>query len=83
MDTLLHGLGVLLRWLIEGLLEWLFGYLCYAAGWLVLRLLTLGRYPRLPLRQSNPDAPRSRWVVAFGFLCLVGLPLAILVFLYG
>ena len=54
-----------------------------ALMWLALRLLTLGRYPHLPLRVSDPMSSRSSWVTAFGFLCLVGLPLAILVFRYG
>jgi len=48
-----------------------------------LRLLTLGRYPRLPLRQIDPDSPRGNWIAAFGVLCLVALPLAVLVLLYG
>jgi hypothetical protein len=82
MDALLHGLGALLRWLvlglIQGLLEWLFLHLCHALGWLALRLLTLGRHPRLPLRQADPDAPRSAWIIALGFLCLVGLSVGLL-----
>ena len=49
----------------------------------MLRLLTLGSYPRLPLRVSDPMAPRSSWVSAFGVLCVVGLPLTFLLFLYG
>ena len=83
MDTLLHGLFLLLKTLIEGLLEWLFSQLFYSAGWLVLRLLTLGRYPRLPLHLDDPMGPRSSWVASFGFLCWVGMPLIALVFLYG
>ena len=78
-ELLLRGLAVL----AEVVLELMFGYLFYASGWLVLRLLTLGRYPRLPLRISDPMDPRSSWVSAFGFLCVVGLPLAFLVFSYG
>lgn len=77
MDALLHGLGALLRWLvvgvIQGLLEWLFLHLCHALGWLVLRLLTLGRHPHLPLHQADPDAPRNVWIIALGFICLVDL----------
>ncbi len=83
MDTLLHGLWLLVKGLAEALLEWLFGQLLYGTGWLALRLLTLGRYPRLPLRQADPVGPRSSWVAAFGFLCVVGLPLILLVFIYG
>lgn len=63
--------------------ELVFGYLFYASGWRVLRLLTLGRYPRLPLRVPDPMGSRSSWVSAFGVLCVVGLPLTVLVFLYG
>ena len=63
--------------------EWLLTYLVYACGWLMLRLLTLDSYPRMPLRVSDPMAPRSSWVSAFGFLCVVGLPLTVLLFLYG
>ena len=65
------------------MLELAFAYLFYASGWLVLRLLTLGRYPRLPLRVADPMGPGSSWVAAFGILCVVGLPLTLLVFLYG
>ncbi|WP_339411536.1 hypothetical protein [Pseudomonas sp. EA_35y_Pfl2_R5] len=78
-ELLLRGLAVL----AEVLLELVFGYLFYASGWLMLRLLTLGNYPRLPLRVSDPMAPRSSWVSAFGVLCMVGLPLTFLLFLYG
>ncbi|MCZ4324316.1 hypothetical protein [Pseudomonas anguilliseptica] len=78
-ELLLRGLAVL----AEVVLELVFGYLFYASGWLVLRLLTLGRYPRLPLRVADPLGPRSSWVSVFGFLCVVGLPLTVLVFLYG
>jgi predicted cobalt transporter CbtA len=78
-ELLLRGLSVL----AEVVLELVFGYLFYACGWLVLRLLTLGRYPRLPLRVADPLDPRSSWVSAFGIFCVVGLPLAFLVFSYG
>jgi hypothetical protein len=78
-ELLLRGLTVL----AEVALELVFGYFFYTSGWLVLRLLTLGSYPRLPLRISDPMGPRSSWVSAFGFLCVVGLPLTVLVFLYG
>lgn len=78
-ELLLRGLIAL----AEAVLELVFGYLFYACGWLALRLLTLGRYPRLPLRVGDPMGPRSSWVAAFGFLCVVGLPLTFLVFSYG
>lgn len=78
-ELLLRGLAVL----AEVLLELMFGYIFYASGWLVLRLLTLGSHPRLPLRISDPMGPRSSRVSAFGFLCVVGLPLTALVSLYG
>ena len=78
-ELLLRGLSVI----AEVILELVFGYLFYASGWLVLRLLTLGRYPRLPLRVADPLGPRSSWVAAPGFLCMVGLPLTFLVFSYG
>ncbi|PTS82178.1 hypothetical protein DBR00_18905 [Pseudomonas sp. HMWF032] len=78
-ELLLRGLSVL----AEVVLELISNYLFYASGWLALRLLTLGRYSRLPLRVSDPMDPRSSWVSAFGFLCVVGLPLTVLVSLYG
>lgn len=78
-ELLLRGL----LFLGEAVLELIFSYLFYSAGWLALRLLTLGRYPRLPLRLTEPMGPRSSWVVAFGCLCLVGLPLTTLALLYG
>ncbi|WP_445938662.1 hypothetical protein [Pseudomonas sp.] len=78
-ELLLRGLFVL----VEVVLELVFGYLFYASGWLVLRLLTLGSYPRLPLNVSDPMDSRSSWITAFGALCLVGMPLTVLLFLYG
>ena len=78
-ELLLRGLAVL----AEAVLELIFGYLFYASGWLVMRLLTLGSYPRLPPRVSDPMGPRCSWVSAFGFLCVVGLPLTVLLILYG
>jgi hypothetical protein len=78
-ELLMRGL----LFLGEAILELIFSYFFYSAGWLLLRLLTLGRYPRLPLRISDPMGPRSSWVAAFGIVCLIGLPLAVLVFLYG
>ncbi len=78
-ELLLRGLAVL----AEVVLELVSGYLFYASGWLVIRLLTLGSYPRLPLRVSDPMGPRSSWVSTFGFLCVVGLPLTVLLILYG
>jgi hypothetical protein len=76
-ELLLRGLLVL----GEVVLELVFGYFFYASGWLVLRLLTLGSYPRLPLNMPDPMDSRSSWITAFGFLCLVGLPLTVLLFL--
>jgi hypothetical protein len=76
-ELLLRGLLVL----GEVVLELVFGYFFYASDWLVLRLLTLGSYPRLPLNMSDPMDSRSSWITAFGFLCLVGLPLTVLLFL--
>ena len=76
------GARVLLS-LAGAVAEWLLTYLFYACGWLVLRLLTLGNYPRLPLHVSDPMNPRSSWVTAFGIFCVVGMPLTVLVFLYG
>ena len=40
--------------------------------------MALGRYPRLPLRQIDPDSPRGNWIASFGVLRLVALPLAAL-----
>ena len=50
LELLLRGL----LFLGEAILGLIFGYFFYSAGWLLLRLLTLGRYPRLPLRQIDP-----------------------------
>lgn len=79
-------LELLLRGLLfvgEVLLEMAVSYFFYGVGWLALRLLTLGRYPRLPLRVADPMGSRSSWVGAFGFFLIVALPLAALVFIYG
>ena len=78
-ELLLRGLALL----AEIALEIIIGYVFYTTGWLALRLLTLGRYPRLPLRVADPMGSRSAWVAAFGFLCLVGLPLTWLTVTYS
>ena len=62
--------------------EWLLTYLFYACGWLVLRLLTLGRHPRELLRTADAMSARSSWVAALGFLCTVGVALSIVLFTY-
>ena len=79
LELFLRGL----LFLGEAILELIFSYVFYSAGWLLLRLLTQGRYPRLPLRQMDPDSPRGNWIAAFGVLCLVALPLTVLVLLHG
>jgi hypothetical protein len=79
LELFLRGL----LFLGEAILELIFSYFFYSAGWLLLRLLTLGRYPRLPLRQIDPESPRGKWIAAFGVLCLVALPLTGLVLHYG
>jgi hypothetical protein len=76
---LLRGLALL----AEIVLEVVVGYVLYITGWLALRLLTLGRYPNLPLRVDDPLGSRAAWVAAFGFFCLVGLPLAWLTITYS
>ncbi|AEF20379.1 MULTISPECIES: hypothetical protein [Pseudomonas] len=68
-ELLLRGLGFLAGMIAEVFLAYLF----YGIGWLILRLLTLGRYPNLPLRVDDPMGSRTAWVAVFGFLCLVGL----------
>ncbi len=73
--------GLMLRAAIA--LEIIIGYVFYTTGWLALRLLTLGHYPNLPLRISDPTGSRSAWVAAFGFFCLVGLPLTWLTVTYS
>ena len=78
-ELLLRGLMLL----AEIVLEILIGYVLYVTGWLALRLLTLGHYPNLPLRVTDPMGPRSSWVAAFGFFCLVGLPLTWLTVTYS
>ncbi|WP_417702266.1 hypothetical protein [Pseudomonas sp.] len=74
-ELLLHGLAIFLEIVVN--------YVLYLTGWLVLRLLTLGRYPNLPLRVGDPMGSRTAWVAAFGFFCLVGLPLAWLTATYS
>ena len=78
-EPLLRGLAFLAGVIAEIALAYLF----YTTGWFALRLLTLGRYPDLPLRVADPMNSRSAWVAAFGFLCLMGLPLTWLTFIYG
>ncbi|TRO41790.1 hypothetical protein [Ectopseudomonas mendocina] len=78
-ELLLRGLALL----AEIALEIIIGYVFYTTGWLALRLLTLGRYPRLPLRVADPMDSRSAWVATFGCLCLVGLPLTWLTVTYS
>ena len=78
-EMLLRGLGLL----TTIVLEFVVSYLLYTSGWLVLRLLTLGRYPRPPLRVDDPMGARSAWVAAFGLLCLVSLPLIWLALTYS
>ncbi|MGG2399211.1 hypothetical protein ACJRW5_19915 [Pseudomonas sp. SH1-B] len=79
LEWLLHGL----RLLLERVTELITGYLFYGAGRLVLRLLTLGRYPDLPLRAADPMGPRTAWVAVFEFCCLAVPPLTWLTFTYG
>lgn len=54
-ELLLRGLGLL----AAIVLDFVVSYLLYTSGWLVLRLLTLGRYPRLPLRVDERAVPES------------------------
>lgn len=78
LELLLHGL-----WLLERVAGLIIGHLFYGTGWLVLRLLTLGRYPDLPLGAADPMGPRTAWVAVFGFCCLAVPPLSWLTFTYG
>jgi hypothetical protein len=78
-ELLLRGLALL----AEIVLEIVVGYVFYSTGWLALRLLSLGRYPSLPLRVADPTGSRSAWVAAFGFFCLVFIPLTWLTLTYG
>jgi hypothetical protein len=78
-ELLLRSLALL----AEIVLEIIIGYVFYTTGWLTLRLLTLGHYPKLPLRVADPMDSRSAWIAAFGFLCLVGLPLTWLTVTYS
>ncbi len=78
-ELLLRGLALLAAIVLEVVV----GYVLYITGWLALRLLTLGRYPNLPLRVDDPLGSRAAWVAAFGFFCLVGLPLAWLTITYS
>ncbi|MBN7118825.1 hypothetical protein [Ectopseudomonas oleovorans] len=79
LELLLRGLALL----AEIVFEVIISYLLYTIGWLVLRLLTLGHYPRLPLRVADPMGARSAWVATFGFICLVGAPLTWLTVTHG
>lgn len=79
IELLLRGLQVLVELIAEVIID----YVLYGTGWLVLRLLTLGRYPDLPLRVADPMGSRSAWIAVFGFLCLVGAALAWLTLSYG
>lgn len=64
-ELLLRGLALL----AEIALEIIIGYVFYTTGWLALRLLTLGRYPRLPLRVADPmDSPGSQRSAASAWL---------------
>ena len=67
----------------EVVLEWVLCYLFYFCGWLVLRALSLGRHPRAALLADDPLAPGRRWICALGGVVLVGIPLTLLVILYG
>ncbi|UVE17659.1 hypothetical protein NVV93_19190 [Pseudomonas sp. LS44] len=78
LEMLLNGLLLSLKALGDMLFEVFFGHFFYAAGWLVLRLFSLGRYPRLPLRVADPSGPGCRWIGALGFFCLVAVPLTVL-----
>lgn len=78
-ELLLRGLALV----AEIVLEIIIGYVFYSTGWLALRLLTLGHYPKLPLRVADPTGSRSAWVAAFGFICLLFIPLAWLTLTYG
>jgi uncharacterized membrane protein YphA (DoxX/SURF4 family) len=69
-ELLLRGLALL----AEIALEILIGYVLYTSGWLVLRLLTLGGYPNLPLRIDDPMGTRSAWVAAFGWFAWSACP---------
>lgn len=79
LELLLRGLWLLLEVFAEVIL----GYFFYGTGWLALRLLTLGRYPRLPLRVADPWSARCAWVSAFGLICLTALLLTWLHLIYG
>lgn len=78
-ELLLRGLALLAEIALEVIIDYVF----YTTGWLALRLLTLGRYPRLPLRVTDPMGSRTAWVAAFGFFCLAGLPLIWLTVTYS
>ena len=65
-ELLLRGLMLL----AEIALEIIIGYVFYTTGWLALRLLTLGHYPNLPLRISDPTGSRSAWAVSYTHLKL-------------
>jgi hypothetical protein len=63
LDLLLRGLALQAGVIAEIALVYLF----YTTGWFALRLLTLGRYPDLPLRVADPTAraaPGSRHLVS-------------------
>lgn len=53
IEALLEGLGVLLRWLAYQVLGTPIEKLFYWPGWLLLRLITWGRYPPPGTRAHN------------------------------
>jgi len=83
VDVLLQGFLWLVKCVLEVILEVVFYRLFYATGWLVLRLLSFGRFPRAPLSVSDPSGPGCRTALALGFLLLVAVPLSVVVLLYG
>ncbi len=60
---LLKGLYYLIRLLVWLLWEWLCEHLCWYLGWPLVRLLTLGRYPRVGIHHQDQASQAESLVV--------------------
>lgn len=58
----------------EFLWDLIFIRVCYVVGWIVLRILSLGRSPGDSLREGLSDGGREdNWVSIFGAIFLIGI----------
>lgn len=69
-----QGLYLLVRVLLWGIIELTLYELPWRLGWLILRTLTVGRYPRCALGQLNQaNVHESLIPLAVGFVSLLAL----------